>query len=299
MIVQACIFEIVTAQADRVPVPGWAFEALGRPAEARNFRYEDMLYPDGEFRNHWGRDASVPDVSRPETQLWFHFLAGSYVDLGVEAIHFGQVELMNHNDKDLAHYQRVLERARAHAAEHGRRRMLLCDAHVPGGGLVRDGKLLLDFHSFPLRIKEVPEHPLEGVLEVGFLDSLYGRSRGGRTPSGWDCEHLPYLVEIDNWGASRRPGQPGQGGVWVWGYDEITWFAHLSESRRNDWLRYAWEWVRKADPNGFLQMPGSRTLRSPRDDHRWYFANTPSPATPRGYGQEETIRAIWAADSST
>ena len=68
----------------------------------------------------------------------------------------------------------------------------------------------------------------------GFSDGIYGRSKGGMTPSGWSCEHLPYLVEIDNWGASRHPGQAKQGGIWVWGYDEITWFAHQSRgvSRR-------------------------------------------------------------------
>src|SRR5262249_55250051 len=45
MVLQACIFEIVTTQVEQVPVPGWALEALGRPVEARNFRYADMLYP--------------------------------------------------------------------------------------------------------------------------------------------------------------------------------------------------------------------------------------------------------------
>jgi len=30
---------------------------------------------------------------------------------------------------------------------------------------------------------------------------------------------------------------------------------------------------------------------------RWYYANTPSPAVPDGFGDEEAIRAIWAADS--
>lgn len=296
MIVQACIFEIVTAQVERVPVPAWAFAALGMPAESRNFRYADMLYPDGRRKDHWGRNASVPDVSRPETKLWFTFLARSYIDLGVEAIHYGQVELMNGNDRDLKHYSEVLELARSYAAEKARRHMLLCDAHVPRGGFLCDGKLLMDFHSFPLRIKEVPDRPQEAILEVGFSDSLYGRSRGGVTPSGWSCEHLPYLVEIDNWGASKTPGQAKAGGIWVWGYDEITWFAHQPESYRNDWLRYARDWVRKTDPAGHFQMPGSRTLRSPRDNKRWYYANRPSAAVPEGYNQEEAIRAIWAAD---
>ena len=46
MILQGCIFEIVTTQVDRVPVPDWAFVALGQPVENRNFCYADMLYPE-------------------------------------------------------------------------------------------------------------------------------------------------------------------------------------------------------------------------------------------------------------
>jgi hypothetical protein len=94
MILQGCIFEIVTTQVDRVPVPDWAFVALGQPVENRNFRYADMLYPNGRFRNHWRDGHSVPDVSRPETKLWFYFLGASFIDAGLEAIHFGQTELI-------------------------------------------------------------------------------------------------------------------------------------------------------------------------------------------------------------
>ena len=130
---------------------------------------------------------------------------------------------------------------------------------------------------------------------MGYLDSLFGRSKGGRTPSGWTCESLPYLVELDNFGRSRRGGQ-NIGAHWIWGYDEICWFAHQSEEYRNQWLRYAWDWVQQHDPNGYLQMPGSRTLAAPVGDVRWYFANTASPAVPTGFNQEETIRSIWAAD---
>ncbi|MGC8638920.1 MAG: glycoside hydrolase family 18 protein, partial [Isosphaeraceae bacterium] len=296
LILQACVFEIVTNQVEQVPVPDWAFIALERPVEKRNFRYADMLYPDGRRRNQWGRNASVPDVSRPETKLWFYFLAASFLDLGIEAIHFGQAEIMNGNDPKLDHWSEVLTLVRAHAARHARRHMVLCDAHVPSGGLVRDGKLLLDFHSFPLRIKEVPDRPREAILEVGFADGIYGKSRGGLTPSGWKCEHLPYLVEIDNWGASRHPGRARAGGIWVWGYDEITWFAHQPTDYRNQWLRYAWNWVRHTDPCGWLEMPGGRTLASPLDGKRWYYANTPSSHVPEGYGQEDTIRAIWAEE---
>lgn len=295
MILQACIFEIVTTQVDQVPVPDWAFAALGVPVEQRNFRYADMLYPSGQFKDHWRPGQSVPDVSRPETQLWFYFLAASFVDAGFEAIHFGQTELMNRNDRSLDNYAKVLSLARAYAARHARRHLLLCDSHVPSGGLVRDGQLLMDFHSFPLRIMEVPDKPQEAILKLGFSDGIYNRSKGGRTPNGWSCEHLPYLVEIDNFGVSKEPGQAKAGGIWVWGYDEITWFAHQSQEYRSNWLQYASSWVRRTDPNGHLEMPGSRTMVSPLDHKRWYYANNPSAAVPDGVGDEAGIGAVWAS----
>ncbi len=299
MILQACVFEIVTAQVEQVPVPEWAFAAVGQPVETRNFRYADMLYPDGRRRNQWGRNASVPDVSRPETKLWFYYLAASFIDLGIEAIHFGQAEIMNGNDPNLDHWRRYS--AWFVPTRPGTRAGISCCATPmsPMAAWCAQGRLLLDFHSFPLRIMEVPDRPQEAILKVGFSDGIYGRSKGGMTFSGWKCDHLPYLVEIDNWGVSRQPGKAKAGGIWIWGYDEITWFAHQSERYRHDWLNYAWDWVRKTDPNGHLQMPGSRTMTSPQDRKRWYYANLPGPAVPDGLGDEKTIRAIWAADLGT
>jgi hypothetical protein len=299
LILQACIFEIVSRDVNDLPVPAWAFEGLGQPVETRNFRYEEMIYPSGRGSNQWGQGSSVPDVSRSETRLWFYFLARSYIDIGCEAIHYGQAELMNGNDPELDHWADVLTQARRYAAKHARRHFILCDAHVPHGGLVRDGRLLLDFHSFPLRIEEVPDKPKQAQLRVGYTDAIYGRSRGGITPSGWRCDHLPYLVEFDNYGRSRRPGEAGMGRFWVWGWDEITWFSQQPEDARNGWLRYAWKWVRERDPDAYVEMPGMRVISAAADGKRWYDVNQPSTATPNGFGQEETIRAIWLADTNS
>jgi len=92
---------------------------------------------------------------------------------------------------------------------------------------------------------------------------------------------------------------------WIWGYDEITWFAHQNKQDRSAWLRYAWNWVRTTDPNGYLEMPGSRMitngrLKAPGDSapRPWYHANNPSAAAPDGMGDEDTIRAIWAGANS-
>ncbi len=303
MILQAGVFECVTTDAGRLTVPGWVFEEFGLAPEKRTFRYEKIIFPDGRWRNRWMNGWSVPDIRQLETKMWFFYLAAEYIKAGCEAIHFGQVALIGARDQGMKHWWDMLSRVRRYAAAHARRRMVILDAHVPTGGRHhgRD-KLLFDFHSFPLRIDEVPDRPGEGVLRVGYLDSIYGRSKGGVTPSGWRCEHLPYLVELDNWGASGKGGR-NIGGGWTWGYDEICWFAHQSEEYRNRWLGYAWKWVREHDPNGFLQMPGSRCLASPVADDatgrkiRWYFANSPSPAVPNGFNQEGTIKAIWAEDT--
>lgn len=297
MILQACLFEIVTTEVSQLTVPPRAFKALGLPVEKRNFRYEDMLDPGGKFHDHWRKGSSVPDVSRAETKLWFYSIATAYIDVGCEALHIGQMELMDMNDPDLAHWEEIIASIRKYAARYARRHFVVCDAHVPSGGLVRNGKLLLDFHSFPLRIEEAGSNPLHGALRMGFVDGIYGRSKGGITPSGWPTDHLPCLVEFDNYGASEKPGVGGQGHFWVWGWDEITWFAQLPEAARNAWLWYAWKWVRESDPNAYLEMPGSRNLSASPNKRRWYFANRQSKATPLGSGQEDTIRQIWAQDT--
>jgi hypothetical protein len=297
MILEACVFETVGPRVNQVAIPDWVFTAFGLPVEKRNFRFDDIIYPEGQ-RRPMGRNAQVPDESRLETQMWFYYQAASYIDVGCEGIHFGQVEIMNKNDPDNVHWAHLLGMVREYAAQHARRHMVLCDGHTPSGGLQHEGNPLLDFNAFPLRIMETPDQPKEAILKSGFSDGLYNKSKGGKTFSGWTCDHLPYFVELDNYGVSQHPGQPNTKGEfnWVWGYDEITWFAHQPKDYRAQWLQYAWDWVRKTDSNGWLEMPGSRTAVSPNT--RWYFANNPSPAVPTGLGDEDAIRAVWTADSA-
>jgi hypothetical protein len=75
---------------------------FGQSVTNRKFGYEAMLYPDGKFVNHWGGRGSVPDMGQLETRMWFYFLTTTYIDVGIEAIHFGQVGLMDKNDPDHA-----------------------------------------------------------------------------------------------------------------------------------------------------------------------------------------------------
>lgn len=299
IVLQGAEFEIITKGIETISIPASVFVEFGQPVTNRNFKYSDMLYTDGHFVNHWGKDSSVPDMSRLETRMWFYFLATKYIDVGIEAIHFGQVGLMDNHDLHHAGWLDMLGRVRAYAHLHARRHFVICDAHTPTGGYVENGHLLFDAHAFPLRIVEVPDQAFKGTLKVGYADSIYNRSKGGITPSGWSCDHLPYIVEFDNFGG-RNQGHSSHA-PYIWGWDEITWFALLPEVERNDWLRYAWNWVRKADSNGHLEMPGSRILTPARGSGgpHWYWANTRSDACPNGFNTESTIKELWASPSIT
>ncbi|GHV09265.1 hypothetical protein FACS1894160_4770 [Bacteroidia bacterium] len=159
---------------------------------------------------------------------------------------------------------------------------------------MKDGVSLLDFNSFPLRIKEIPEKPYEGKLEVNYLDGIYQKSKGCISPSGWKCEHLPFLVEFDNFGKNKDNNVPTLSLPFVWGWDEISWFSLQSEKYRNEWLKYAYNWIKKTDPNGHLEMPGCRMITCPNESSGSYRANTKSENCPIGYSQEETIKEIFS-----
>lgn len=206
--------------------------------------------------------------------------------------HWGQVDLMGNRDPNLKHWFQLIAMIRNFAKEYARRHFVLHDAHAPTGGFVRQGKLLFDFHSFPLRIKAKKDEPQEGIFEDGYYDAIYNKSLGGLTASGWSCKNLPYIVEFDNFGISTDPGNPVQG-AFIWGYDEISWFSLKSEAEQKKWLRYAYNWIRETDPKGYLQMPVCRVLTNGIENGYKYKANIKSDACPKGTGLELEIKEIW------
>lgn len=300
IIFQGCLFEAISEDVNTIPIPEWVFQSYGMKPEKRNFSYKDMLSKEGKYVDHWHKGGSVPDISRIETQLWFHYLACSYINIGCEAFHLGQIELIGMHDPQRKYWAKVIDHIRTYAAVHARRHWVLLDAHTPKGGMLKDGKSLIDFNSFPMRICAIPGEPKEGEaqqaeLRVNHLDGLYGKSLGCITPSGWTCESLPYLVEIDNYGKEEPVNVADTTSYFPWGWDEISWYAKQPEAYRNEWLRYAWNWIKETDPNGHIEMPGLRGICCPNETENTYRANTRSKACPSGYNQEETIKAIWAS----
>ena len=298
IIFQGCLFEAISEEVNQIAIPEWVFTTYGLPVEKRNFSYDKMLDPNGRYVDHWHKGGSVPDISQTETQLWFLYLAGSYINIGCEAFHLGQIELIGMNDPERDDWKRWIDHIRAYAREHARRHWVLLDAHTPKGDMLKEGVSLLDFNSFPLRICAVPgnyspEEPQYAELRMNHLDALFGRSKGGVTPSGWSCENLPYLVEIDNYGHEEPVNVADTTSYFPWGWDEISWYAKQPETYRNEWLQYAWNWLKENDPNGHFEMPGLRGICCPNETNNTYRANTRSEACPLGYSQEETIKAIW------
>ena len=297
VVFQGCLFEHVSTDVNKLKIPAWVFADYGLPVEDRTFSLSAIIKREGRPEKRGGR-GGVPIINNLETRLWFYYLAVSYINVGCEAFHLGQVGLIGADDRDLKVYSEFLAKVRTYAKLHARRHLVLLDGHVPSGGMIKDGVSLLDFNSFPMRIKAVPGKPHEGILEVGHLDALFKRSKGGISPSGWRCDSLPYLVEFDNFGRGPNPNVADPKSIFCWGWDEISWFALQPQEYRNQWLIYAHNWIKQTDPNGHLEMPGTRMITCPNETLRTYFANTKSPACPVGYSQEETIKKIWNHDAA-
>lgn len=253
-----------------------------------------MLSPDGKYVDLWGPGGSVPDITRVETQLWLMYLIGSYVDIGVEAVHLGQVYLMGMNDHEWQSWDSFLKKVRAWVYPRARRHFVLFDAHAGSQGMMVGERSLLDFNSYPLRIKEVPEEPMRCVLEKGHLNAIFGKSPACVTPSGWRCDALPYLVEFDNFGVSDHPGVADLNDHYVWGYDEITWFYMQDVPARRAWLRYAYDWLHENDPHGHLEMPGARVVSLTAGGPVFLSrAVAKSDKVPYGMDIEQTIKELW------
>lgn len=78
----------------------------------------------------------------------------------------------------------------------------------------------------------------------------------------------------------------------VWGYDEISWFARLTEEERSQFLCYAWNWLADNDPAGRLEACGMRDIQGVAGHNSdFYYANN-DDYMPYGFNQEYTIRAM-------
>lgn len=291
IILQASIFEAVYEAVGKIPVPAWVFQEFGLSVESRTFNYSAMLYDGNKYRNHWTTGASVPDMSKIETKMYFYYRARRYIDAGFESLHFGQVGLMDEKDPQHANWWDMLTHVRRYAIQHARRRMVLCGADTHGI-VMGNGLLLFDYHAFPLLAQDVKAAPQKVKLILDYYNCIYHRSEGGSTVSGWSCDHLPYICDFDCGGVSDKPGQPSNF-PWNWGYACGDWFAHQPTAYRTGFLRYANDWLMALQEDAHLQMPTRLNLAVPIDGVKMWQANQRSLACPMGFSLENDIKAVW------
>ena len=305
---QGVVWEGVYPSVSEIPVPRWAFEDLRQVASERNFDYEAMFGDEFERLYRWdqfGLGCQVFDLTFPESELWLYYRACRLIDAGYEAIHMGQPHLYAARDEGYARLDRLFTRIRRYAVDHARRGFVLLDAHTHG--IVRDGRLLFDLHARPISARAWIDAPEKLYLH------LKGPSLGGITPAGWECDSLPFLVEIDNWGGySLEPSEFDDPSKRVsagrWGWDDISWFAHQSDEDRRAFLEYAHRWTEAIHPDAFFQMPVRRTLDRAAMEMKGYggtagkidkyHANTASEDAPFGFGDEDSIARIWESDEA-
>lgn len=305
IMLQTCIFEAVFTGVGNIEIPVWVFEAFQLPVERRTFRYADMLFDSKPQGFVWDGDGGIPNMNKLETQLWFFYRAARYIDAGYEAIHMGQVHLYTAEDDGFKRTIALFRKIRDYAVERARRGIVLLDAHTHGVNI--NGTLLFDFHSMPY--SRMPILDLTGdklaLVQEGF-------SEGGVTPSGWICDALPMLMELDNWGGKffcESDNIPYERRAWMewWGYDQIAWFASQDAESRDRFLAYAFKWTAVNNVRAYMQMPIRRTLGSCRIAmpasgegeeavSDCYQANRASAGCPLGFGQEETIKRLWQSE---
>ena len=305
VVFEACVFECISTAVNQIPVPAAVFEAFGLPVEERNFSFDAMCFPDGSYKNQWGANTTVPDITRLETMMFLYHRATTYIDLGYEGLHMGQIHLIGRDDKNWEQWTTLLTMIREYAYDNARRGFVFINAHTHGI-VGSDGVLLFDFHMYPSRpmadgsVAHFPteDNPQYAKFQVGHSDSIYGKSIGGETYSGWSCDTLPYLVELDNYGDETSIlHQPKPNDMRTWGMDEITWYANQPAWYRQEFLEYAYDWVTNEAPGkGFFAMPGQRVARIYDENNNvlvWqYFAYDPKNDK-RGNGDELFIKEIW------
>ncbi len=301
IIFEACIFETCTENINAISIPEWVFKAFGKKMEKRNFNVSKMVFENGYGTDQWGKGFHIPDITREETQMWFYYRARTYIDMGCESLHLGQMNLIGNNDKDNAAWTKVISMIRDYAKKNARRHYVLINGHYPSQKLVSsvDKKLLVDFNAFPLRLKVAEgekdhaaseENPQK--CEINFQsDAPYNKQISGISPSGWVTQNYPYLVEFDNDGGDNNDHTIAKN---RWGYDEISWFANQPQWYRHQFLKDIVSQVRKLGDNGHVALPGRRTAYLSFIHSRLYYVMNDAKHYENGFSDEAAIKAIWA-----
>ena len=300
IIFEACIFETCTNRVNNIPIEEDIQKLFGYKSETGYFNCDNMKLTarDGYFLNRWSEGNHVPDITLPETQMFFYHRARKFIDMGYEALHLGQANLIGWSDEGNKCWTKVIRLIEEYARHHARRHYVIIDCHHPSQNFVgSDGIMLVDFNMFPLRVEVAPcerdhavseDNPQRCDIHPGLGDSVYLRGIKGISPSGWFSDKYPYMVEFDNWGS----GKDHVTAVGRWGYDEIAWWANQPQWYRHAFLKYVIERVAAYKENGHVASPGFRPAQIQNSPEHNYWIDSKEHYE-FGFDDEEFVKALW------
>ncbi len=330
----ASIEEVIPAQDTMVLLPPPAvidlfWQARPSSADQAYFDYKlmqiDYAYVLAHNNNQYLHEGHL-DLTKPETQMWYYYLATRYIDAGCESIHFGDLFDGCWNDNGNGSLWYLVYQIRRYAATHARRGLVLLDTHagyVPAdlhqshvlygwyfdpypSNPVPDWQrqLIFDFHSLgiyyprntgkpcidPSSLASYGSSILPVLLEYG--DGLLNHSRCGMNPQGWLCSHNPVLCRLDSGGIYPNAGcsypiSSDPVSPDLYGYDNTSWFGRQYTSEKAAILKYTYYRIKCLDPYSHFCMPCRLIVRN----------NLPVASYQFYYNaltEETTITAIWS-----
>jgi len=305
VIVEGFIAEHIASNADKTLIPDWLWTYMEKEGITKNrtpspkdtgdkhyFHYENFFEKDWTFIDLWGKGRSVPDIRQMETRLYY---LKEHIDAGFESIWFGQLWLTARADKGYVALNEICQFAKKYAAKHGRRHAILLCSHTTGHS--HNGRQLMDFISFPCRVRYSDKYPHGMEIKTSPEDCPFRNLKQVLINKA----DLPVLLEIDNYACSSKNKRIAQSG----GFDEITGFAYKEPWQRRAFLeQYYWELRTVPNLHGnkrvFLSMPGRRGICIPACTGCEQSTNPKLPYPRNRYspfrehcGDEDTIARIF------
>ncbi len=273
-------------------IPQYVWDAFDLPNERRSF---DCLQMRDSLTQNDCNNGFTAQIKHLETQMYYYWLATTYIRLGCEAISFSAINWTGSPDDYRAEWTGVIHRIRQYADTCAAVRFVLFTGHSATGFYDTSGNLLFDFHIEPLRPTEAPRDPAyppgpnggAAVLTAQPLcPTIYGNGLGGLNPNGWRCDRNPGLVYFDNymdsdpdnpaaafelWGQPHKARRRKPWACWnPYHLDEISWFALQTKAYRDSFLRYAARRIPELDTNLHLALPAKRGVAAGTDKYTEY-----------------------------
>jgi hypothetical protein len=279
VILEAGVMEAIAERSvNGAEIPDWmlAFleesglqsQRLHGPNGPGCFSYEAMFDRNAEdWPNHfvgiWSQaehnEQSAPDITMLETQLYYAYQIGEYIDAGFEGIMFGQSMMTGARDAGHAALHALCQFAKTWAGERAYRRAVTLSSHVIEQTEF-EGQPVYTHVTWPTRLSYTDETPF-GMWFGPEAEATATRQGGAEIVKQLALPiDLPILLEIDNYGRGFGPSAVADEG-----WDEITGFAKKTPEERAAFLRHYYfavrEWEnRYGNRRVHLALPGNRPI---------------------------------------